>query len=223
MVSVLGLVLCGGESRRMGKDKALLELACTSLIRRALAVVQPLVDELVIGTGEASRYPELGIECVLDVVPGAGPLAGLCAGLELAEARGHEWIAVLACDTPRLEVDLFRVLLATARGDDVDACLFESASGMEPLCGVYRVSCLGPIRSALDSGRLRLRGFHDQIRISFVTEAQLPPRLRGADLSFNVNTPLELDEERSRLSGGLPPHPSRPKKSPMRASAERIG
>ena len=222
MSTVLGLVLCGGESRRMGKDKAQLDLAGTSLIRRALDVIEPLADELVLGTGSAARYKELGLDCVLDSIEDAGPLAGLCAGLELAEQRGHEWLTILACDTPRLDTSLYRVLLETARSKSADACLLRSASGVEPLCAVYRVTCLASVRDSLASGQRKLIAFHGAVEIAFVTEADLPERLQGADLTFNVNTPQELEAERKRLASQNSTDLPRQKKRPTLASAESI-
>ncbi|MFT4709190.1 MAG: molybdopterin-guanine dinucleotide biosynthesis protein A [Planctomycetota bacterium] len=201
MKGVLGLVLCGGESRRMGMDKALLDLAGSNLLQRAVDVITPLADEVFLGTGVAPRYPELGLECLLDVQAGVGPLAGLSSGLEALEARGAEWLVLVACDTPRLDTGLFRILLERAVAVDADACLLESDSGMEPMCAVYRRSCAGPVRAALQGGQRRMRSFHGDITVGLVQEHELPEPMRGKQLGFNVNTPVELAEEKARLEG----------------------
>ena len=200
MNGVLGLVLCGGESRRMGRDKALLDLEGRSLLERAVAVISPLVDEVLLGTGDGPRYPEFGLECLLDVQAGVGPLAGLCAGLEVLDSRGAEWLVVVACDTPRLDAGLFRILLERAEVLGADACLLESEGGLQPLCAVYRRSCAGPVRDALLAGERRLRSFHGSITLGLVRECELPDSLRGRELGFNLNTPVELAEEQARLA-----------------------
>jgi hypothetical protein len=64
------------------------------------------------------------------------------------------------------------------------------------------VSCLKPVQAALASGERRLRSFHSDLRVAFLTDEQLPKMLRDVDLSFNVNTPVELEEERARLAKG---------------------
>ena len=199
MKGVLGLVLCGGDSRRMGRDKALLELAGSNLLQRAVAVVAPLVDEVFLGTGTSPRYPELKLECLLDVQAGVGPLAGLSAGLEALDERGAEWLVLVACDTPRLDVDLFQVLLERAVATGVDACLLESDGGIEPMCAVYRKTCREPVRLALQRGQRRMRSFHGDITLGIMQEHELPESMRGKQLGFNVNTPLELAEEKARL------------------------
>ena len=201
MKGVLGLVLCGGESRRMGRDKALLPLGGSSLLDRSVDVLSPLVDEVFLGTGDGPRYPELGLECLLDVQAGVGPLAGLCAGLEALEARGAEWLVLVACDTPRLDTSLFRVLLERAVAVGADACLLESDGGMEPMCAVYRRTCAGPVRAALEGGERRMRSFHGDITVGLVQERELPKSMRDKQLGFNVNTPAELAEEEARRQG----------------------
>ena len=75
--AALGVVLCGGQSRRMGRDKARLVLEGETLVSRAIRALDAVSDEVVLATGERPRYPESGRRCVLDSVPDGGPLAGL--------------------------------------------------------------------------------------------------------------------------------------------------
>ena len=72
-----GVVLCGGSSRRMGRDKALLEIEGQSLVARAASALAEVAPRVLLASGSAPRYPALGLECVLDPVEGNGPLAGL--------------------------------------------------------------------------------------------------------------------------------------------------
>ena len=99
----LGLVLCGGESRRMGADKALMTLGGVPLIEYAVKAVRGVADEVRLGTGSAPRYASLGLACVLDAPGGAqaGPLVGLVAGLRAASAAGFDALVVCVRATRR--------------------------------------------------------------------------------------------------------------------------
>lgn len=191
-----GVVLCGGRSRRMGRDKALLRLDApalegegVTLLERTARLLEELCDPVSLACGPAPRYAELGRPLTLDAIEDGGPLAGLVAALEGCE---REWLVAVACDLPRLEPALLRALLDHAIRADADACLYATDSGPEPLLAVYRRTCAGPARAALDAGRRRMVAFHDGLRIASLGERELPPELRGRDLAHNLNTPEEL-------------------------------
>jgi molybdopterin-guanine dinucleotide biosynthesis protein A len=186
-----GLVLCGGRSRRMGRDKAVLALGGTTLIERAVGVLAGIARETLIATGPEPRYPELGLECVLDRVADAGPLAGLEAGL--ARSRS-EWTAALACDMPRVDARVIEILHDRAKERDLDACLLATRRGVEPLCAVYRRTCLEPVRAALDAGERAMVSFHAGLRVETLPEWVLPAELRERRVALNVNTLVDLVE-----------------------------
>ena len=96
-------VLCGGRSRRMGRDKALLRLGDQTLLERTVGVLSRLAPRVYLACGAEERYAELGLECVLDRLPDGGPLAGLEAALTRLQADGGGWLGILACDMPRAE------------------------------------------------------------------------------------------------------------------------
>ena len=99
---VFGLVLCGGASRRMGTDKARLELGERTLIEHALECLRPIVERTLLACGSQPRHAELGHMLVLDRAPALGPLAGLEAGLSAAResAGANAVVCMLACDMP---------------------------------------------------------------------------------------------------------------------------
>ena len=188
------VVLCGGESRRMGAlgDKALLEVGGRTLLERAVDVLRELRPDVALACGPEPRYEDLGLELALDPVDGAGPLAGLVAALELADRRGATWLAVLACDMPRADAALLRRLHARAAERDLDACLFETADGLEPLYAVYRTTCLAPARRALEAGGRRLVSFHGADGLAIGTLREDALEARGT--ARNVNRPDDLGD-----------------------------
>jgi len=198
-----GLVICGGKSRRMGTDKALVDLAGARFLDRSIAALAPLAAEVVLATGSEPRYPELGLRSVTDTRPDCGPLAGLAAGLEDARRAGREVVLVVACDTPRADARLFRALLERLEeGAGADACLLRTPDGLEPLCAVYRTTCSAPALTALDAGRRRMTAFHDDVTLAFLDLAELPPEVAEARPDTNVNTPAELEAERAWFADG---------------------
>jgi molybdopterin-guanine dinucleotide biosynthesis protein A len=184
--SITGVVLCGGQSRRMGRDKALIELDGESLVARATRTLAAVCDEVWLATGSTPRYVDLGLHSVLDALEGAGPLAGLTAALGELD---REWLAVLACDLPQVDARLFADLRDHARRENLDACLAETPGGREPLCAVYRRSCAPAAQRALASGERRMVSFWEastDLKVGTL-------RARCGDPGLNLNTPQDLE------------------------------
>ena len=124
--SAVGVVLCGGASRRMGTDKASLQVGETLLLDRAINALSGVTAEVVLACGVEPRYVRRGLRLVLDTGDGRGPLEGVAASLESCDV---EWAAVLACDLPRITPEVPTALLERARSEQLDVCLLESARG----------------------------------------------------------------------------------------------
>ena len=131
---------------------------------------------------DPARYADLGLPTVADLRPGAGPLGGIETALA---QRAAEWNLVVACDMPNLERELLKSLIAAAIEEGngpVDCVLGLSASGLEPLCAVYRAQALGPIRAALDAG---VRKVTDGLAGLQVAHFEID----NQKVTANVNTP----------------------------------
>ena len=186
----------------MGRDKSALVLRERTLLEHAIGALAGVCDEVVLACGDERRHGEAGLRLVLDGFPGAGPLAGIEAGLAAAPT---EWVAVLACDMPRADARVFEALLARARELGADACLLAGADGVEPLCAVYRRRCLAPLREALAAGERKATSFHarpaqdgGRLSIAVLPEAELPAGLARRGVTLNLNTPSELALEARR-------------------------
>jgi molybdopterin-guanine dinucleotide biosynthesis protein A len=202
-VRVVGVVLCGGMSRRMRADKAGLRVGGAELLDRAIGALDGTCDEVVLACGADERYAERGLRIVLDSEVGRGPLEGIAASLE---ATGAEWVCVLACDLPRMVAEVPQALLAAAREGRVDGCLLETPRGVEPLIAVYKRTCLGPMRAALQRGERRVDSFYGGERaeeaglvILSLAEAMISLEVAALDVACNLNTIEELERERQRL------------------------
>ena len=148
--SVTGLILCGGASSRMGQDKAHLLVGGRRLLEAAVERVRPLVDDLLLACGAEPRYQELGLPVVLDREAGGGPLLGLEAGLEQAQAG---WLLAVACDLPALDHGTLQGLLEAAKGSPCDIVVYSDSKGDEPLCALYHTRTLPFVRAGCGSTR----------------------------------------------------------------------
>ncbi len=197
-------ILAGGQSRRMGTDKALLRLTPDgpTLIERVLAAVRTVADDVFLVAND-DRLAGLGLRTVPDAFPGAGSLGGIYS----AVAGAHEQhCLVVACDMPFLAPPLLRALADAPRDYDVLAPYLEvgtnrqgGAKGVyETLHAIYGRAALPAMRAQLAAAQYRIVGFFPEVRVRAVTETTvraLDPQLRSF---FNVNTPERLAEARAR-------------------------
>ena len=148
---VTGLVLAGGASRRMGRNKAFLELQGRCLIDVVIERVGAVCAEVLVVTGDASLYASLGVPVVEDTFRGVGVLGGLHAGLEAAT---HELALAVACDMPFLQPDLLRAFVGWAEG--CDAVVFRPEDVIEVTADLpRRIAAGGDVQHAAIRARCR--------------------------------------------------------------------
>lgn len=158
------LILAGGESRRMGRPKAWLEVGKTTLLRWMVERLGPAFSEVVVSFAEPEQLQEhVPYRLVFDRRRAAGPLAGIEAGLTVAR---HEVTFAVACDMPYVTRDIAQVAVAAARG--CDAAMPRFGVRAEPVCAAYRRSSLPAITAALDSGRLRAADICDHLDVTWL-------------------------------------------------------
>ncbi|WAC55054.1 molybdenum cofactor guanylyltransferase [Gordonia sp. SL306] len=159
---VAGIVLAGGRSRRMGRDKAALEWEGEPMLARVVRVVgercQPV---LVVANEESAAYRSLygtgGPEAqwVTDEAPGTGPLGGLAVGLARAAEAGAEWAFVCATDMPLISVDLVDELMRGVTTSN-QVVIATDAQRDHPMAGVYRTDVAGTLGRLTDGGERRM-------------------------------------------------------------------
>jgi len=186
--AAVGFVVAGGLSTRMGRDKALLPWRGATLLDHAIARLRAACGDVRILCGPAPRYADRGLPLVLDAVAGAGPLAGLAAGLESAGAAPGLYLAV---DLPHVTVALLSALLAIDGG--ADAVVPVTADGAEPLCAVYRAGCGPAVRARLAAGERRMTSFWPDVRVHALEGTALRAFGDPRRLFHNVNAPADLD------------------------------
>ncbi len=180
-------VLAGGESRRMGRDKAALSWQGQTLLERTVQTARQAVPRvLVAGRARPAEWAVPDVPFLPDARPGEGPLRGLEAALVFAAPAA---VLAVACDMPLLSPDALHWLLAQAATApaDADGLAVRNSGQWEPLFSIYFASCLPRVRERLALGQ---RSLHRLIKAGNFTAADTPPWV-GAQL-VNVNTPADM-------------------------------
>ena len=181
-MTVLGAVLTGGASRRMGRDKATLPVEGVAMADRvATALRAGCADVVAIGPAERAGAQQP----VADLFPGEGPVGGLITALREAERRGCEHVFVTACDLAFLDAETVRRLLA-ASGMAVDSVVAAQTDRVEPLCAVWPVSAAARIEQIFTDGERAMHRVLDALTVTIVSVPAAALR--------NVNTPDDLGE-----------------------------
>ena len=192
-MKVVGVLLAGGQSRRMGGgDKTLCVLDGVSLLERVIARLQPQVDALVLNAnGDPARFAEFALPVVADSIPDfAGPLAGVLAGLDWAAVHRPDcaFIASVATDAPFLPVDLVARLTAAHKAAEADLACAVSAGRAHPVFGLWPLRLREDLRRAIvDEGIRKVDEWTARHRLVTVPFADRP-----IDPFFNANRPEDL-------------------------------
>ena len=183
-----GIVLAGGASRRMGRDKAFLELDGKPLIAHVIERLARVCADVLVVAGDVQPYAGLGARLVEDRFRNVGVLGGLHAGLE---AAAHELALAVGCDMPFLRPELLKAFASWAEGFDV--VVLRQGEQIEPLHGAYRRTCLPAIEGAICAGERRIISFFPHVRVRYVTPEDVAPFDPGLRSFRNVNTPEEWE------------------------------
>jgi len=178
-----GFVLVGGQSSRMGRDKALLPYHGRTLAEHIASIVLEAAGSVAL-IGSPSQYGGLGFPVHDDDYPWRGPMGGVATALRVS---GAEWNLVVACDMPAITVELLRVLLDRAR-DPANCVAATGPDGEpEPLCAVYHARSLAAIKRAIQGNRLKMKELVKELQP--VLCAEIDPGSLA-----NLNTPKEWAE-----------------------------
>lgn len=193
------VILCGGRSTRMGRDKATLPFGDETLLERMVRILAPLVDEVTVVGRRDQALPALpeAVRLAFDEVDDLGPLGGLQAALA---STTRDAVYVTGCDTPFL-APAFVTLMFEALGD-ARIAVAEQDGFTHPLAAVYRRDVLPHVEALLAAGRMRPVFLFEALDTVFVQD----DALRAADPTLgslaNLNTPEAYDAALARLAGG---------------------
>jgi molybdenum cofactor guanylyltransferase len=197
--AMTGVLIAGGQSRRMGRDKRFLELGGQTLLQRALSLLQSLFAEVIVSLAEP--LPQLtgpGYRVVTDRIPNCATLGGLYTGLVSAS---HERIFAVGCDMPFLNPEAIKRLAGL--GAQADVVIPKLATGLQPMHAVYSKACLPHLERMAQSKELKVQALADVqgLTVKLVSEKDfldIDPQLLSF---FNINTPADFEFARKLLAG----------------------
>ena len=197
MLSVV--IQAGGQSSRMGQDKALKLFLGRPLIERVIERLNPIADEMLVTTNHPDDYAFLNLPLFTDLKPGRGALGGLYTALFSAK---HSIVAVVACDMPFANAELFKAASDILVREEADVVIAKTDEGYEPLHAVYRrETCLSAVDAAIASDKWRMDSWFPQVKMRLL----MPEEIKHYDpngLAFsNINTPEEFAQAERRASG----------------------
>jgi len=194
---VTGVILAGGESRRMGCDKSLLPFHGARFIDLIYRQLDSLFEEVLLVTNSPDLYKEIPCRKVPDIYFKQGALAGIHSGL--CHARS-ERVFVVACDMPFVSSDVARFLCSQ---DGADVVIPSSERGLEPLHAIYHKHALPAMEEVLDQGRRRIVAFFPQVQVKIVPHQEMDGLDGDGKTYLNINTPQEYFHLRGELPPGL--------------------
>ena len=185
-MNLTGIILSGGKSSRMGKEKGLCLLNGKPLIEYAFDLLKNFCDSIII-SAKNSEYEYLGCQIVKDEIQGIGPAAGIYSGLWASRSDEN---FILSCDMPMITVDLIRFLLSQKK--DFDAVIPLNNGLPEPLCGFYRKSCIPVFKRSLDQGKYKIQDILTEVNTRFIPVTSADPFYNPL-LFTNVNAPGDIE------------------------------
>ncbi len=196
---ITGALLVGGESRRMGENKAFLKIGEKMLCERSLEVLNNVCQEVVISSRQAESYEMFGYPIILDRIKAKGPLGGLYS--ILSEAK-HNYVFVVACDMPLLSEEGIRSLYGQV--ENFDALVPRALGRLHPLHAFYHKRILSLVEDSVLKEKLRITEILNECRSKIIQidkNSELNPNIHLKEENLmNVNTPGDWESLMLKLN-----------------------
>ncbi len=190
---VTGFILAGGQSTRMGADKAFLQLGGETLLARLLKAVSAVAAEVRI-VGSTAKFGDYAA-VVEDIYPHRGPLGGIHAALK---HTATDLNLMLAVDLPFVEIRFLDYLISRARASRAAVTVPRAGGGWQPLCAVYRRAFATVAEESLLKGRNKIDAVFADVEVETVEENELIGAGFSPSMFGNLNTPADWEQARNR-------------------------
>ncbi|MBI5361001.1 MAG: molybdenum cofactor guanylyltransferase [Planctomycetes bacterium] len=195
------VILCGGKSSRMGRDKALIKINDRPVVSIIYDSLKVIFDEVALSVKTGTdEYHALGYRLIEDNLPGSSPLVGIYSALQ--ELKGTH-IFVIACDMPLIDIG-FIAAMRNEISAGYDVIVPVTANGIEPLYGFYSKNCINEIKNRIDRGDHKIINFYPEVKTRQIDIRT--GQWAGVDIKFslNLNTPADMKKlERTILELNL--------------------
>ena len=193
MTHLTGIILAGGRSRRLGRDKAVQSVGGVRIIDRVITRLSGVAESLTVVVDREERVGELEInekvDFIVDRYPDSGSLGGLYSGLQ---ASTTTWSLVVACDMPFISDSLVQYMRSKLETGTPDVVIPNFQGRLQTTHALYRNTCLGHIEERLKQRSLRMDGYFSDVEICTLQEEDFLSIEGSKESFFNVNTPTDL-------------------------------
>lgn len=191
------IILAGGDSKRLGQPKPLLELEGVTLLERAVTRLSTLFQQITVVTDRQDFAEGLPVTVTGDLLTGCpkSPLRGIHAGLSVSTLP---YQFVIACDMPFINLALIKHMAGLASRHDV--VVPRVGDYYQPLFAFYSRACLEPIRRRVESGEGKVTGFYDGLKVRYIGLAEITRYDPRQESFFNINTWEDYREARVKTS-----------------------
>jgi molybdopterin-guanine dinucleotide biosynthesis protein A len=194
---VAAFILAGGQSSRMGRDKAMLEVDGVTMLDRTMALIRGVgIEPVVVGAPRKFARATKAASVIEDEWPGAGPLGGIASALRASQ---KPWNLVVACDLPYLTREWLEFLLARGLRSTADAVVPMNEGGPEPLCAMYAKCAVGPLVEAFEGGVRGVIQALTHIRVEYLERSEWKGFDSDGLLFKNMNAPADYAEAQRKL------------------------
>jgi molybdenum cofactor guanylyltransferase len=184
------VVQAGGQSSRMGEDKALKPFLGKPLIQRVIDRLSPIADEIIVTTNRPDEYAFLKLRLVSDLKPGRGALGGLYTAIASASSP---FVAVVACDLPFASAPVLEGACRMLVEEEADVVIYKTEKSYEPFHAVYRrETCLAAIESAIEADQWKVIAWFPQMKVRLLTAEEVKAFDPSGLCFWNLNTPEEF-------------------------------
>lgn len=194
---IFGVVLAGGKGRRFGGSKVVAPLAGAPMASWGLRALQAAGLPVGVVSDESGVEAVLGVPVRPDLQAGLGPIGGLWTALQWAVERGDQTVLLLGCDMPLVNEALIRSLVG--RHDPAPAVVPTGPEGPEPLCALYRSTCMAEVERRLHSVDRSLRGLLSAVGAAWVGPDEVAEVADPREVFLNVNTSADRDRAEALL------------------------
>lgn len=182
-----GIILCGGQSKRMGANKALLKLGELTLIEHVIHIMKPICGEIILSVNN-SDLDFLPYRKIKDKIEGIGPIAGFHASL--MESNSEENL-VISCDTPFITSQFLNVLILNSKGFDIVLPVYNQR--IQTMTGFFRKSVISVIQSQMEKGNFVPVNIFENSNINLL-QIQNEILLNADQLFFNINSQEDYEK-----------------------------
>lgn len=186
------IILAGGKSSRLGRNKVIETIGNRSLLERVVSCLTFFKSEIIIVSAKDSSLPELTdyprLRTVQDVYPGKGTIGGIYTGLVTSKTFYN---LIVACDMPFLNLSLMQFMINQAEGYDVVIPRTKNQI-LEPLHAVYSRNCISHLEFLIQQNRLSVLELYPMVKVKYIEEAEISQYDPAHTSFFNINTEADL-------------------------------